>query len=120
VSNPIGLPGPEHPIAITPTNECVVVRAGGRVIAHTRHALTLKEASYPPVYYLPREDVRVDHIKPSAHTTYCPYKGDASYYRLPDAENAMWSYENPHPAMAAIRNYLAFYPDRVDALEREE
>jgi uncharacterized protein (DUF427 family) len=87
------------------------------MVADTREALTLKEASYPAVHYIPREHADMAQLTRTAHTTYCPYKGDASYYSLPGAENAAWSYETPHPAMAAIKDYLAFYPDRVDAIE---
>lgn len=113
----VKVPGPEHPITVVPTGRRVVVRAGGGTVADTRNALTLQEASYPPVHYVPRADVDFSQFVPSAHTTYCPYKGDASYYHLAGVENAVWSYETPHPAMAAIKEHLAFYPDRVDAIE---
>jgi len=120
MSKPVKIPGPEHPIAVMPTRGRVVVKAGGRVIADTRDALTLEEATYPPVHYIPRKNVDLVQLRRSAHTTYCPYKGDASYYHLPNAENAVWSYETPHSAMAAIKDHLAFYQDRVDAIEVTE
>ena len=117
MSKAVRIPGPDHPITVAPTQGRVVVKAGGRVIADTRHALTLTEASYTPVQYILRDDADMTQFSRTAHTTYCPYKGDASYYSLPNAENAVWSYEAPHPAMAAIKDYLAFYPNRVDAIE---
>jgi len=117
MDKPVKVPGPDHPITITPTNGRVVVRAGGHVIADTRDALTLREANYPAVQYLPRADADMAQFARAAHTTYCPYKGEASHYSLPYAKNAVWSYETPYPAMAAIRGHLAFYPERVDCIE---
>jgi uncharacterized protein (DUF427 family) len=120
-AKPLKLPGPEHPIGIAPTGEHIVVRAAGRTIADTRNALVLREANYGPVFYLPRQDVDMAQLQRTSHETYCPYKGNCSYYSIPAggerATNAVWSYEQPHPAVAQIRNYLAFYPDRVDAIE---
>jgi uncharacterized protein (DUF427 family) len=115
------LPGPDHPITIAPTPQRVRIRLGGEVVAETSRALTLQEASYPPVQYIPREDARMDLLSRTPRSTHCPYKGDASYYSIAaggrQAENAVWSYESPYPAMAQIAGYLAFYPDRVDAIE---
>lgn len=116
MNRPVRIPGPEHPIAITSTPGRVVVKAGGQVVADTRNALTLREASYRPVQYIPRRDANIAQLTRTAHTTYCPYKGEASHYSLLNAENAAWSYETPHPAMAAIKDHLAFYPDRVDSI----
>lgn len=117
----IKLPGTDHPITIEPNLKRVVVSVAGRVIAQTREALTLREASYPPVQYIPRKDVDMTLLKRSAHATYCPYKGDCAYFSIPSggerAINAVWTYEAPFDAVAAIRNHLAFYPDRVDAIE---
>jgi uncharacterized protein (DUF427 family) len=117
----VKIPGPDHPIAVTPTQGRVVVKLGGKTIADTRHALTLKEASYPAVQYVPREDADMALLARTDHSTYCPYKGDASYYSIPAggarSVNAVWSYEHPHEAMAQIKNHLAFYPDRVDSIE---
>lgn len=120
MNKPVRVPGPDHPIVVTPAKKRIVVKAAGRVIADTCNALTLQEASYPPVHYIPRSDADMAHLTRTAHSTYCPYKGDASYYSLPNAKNAVWSYEAPHPAMAAIKDHLAFYPDRVDAIEVSE
>jgi uncharacterized protein (DUF427 family) len=117
----VRIPGPAHPITITPNANRVTVTFGGRTVADTRRALTLKEASYPAIYYIPREDADMKALERTAHTTYCPYKGDASYYSITaggrSSANAVWSYEAPHEAMAAIKGYLAFYPDRVDSIQ---
>jgi uncharacterized protein (DUF427 family) len=119
-AKPMKVPGPDHPIAITPTVGRVTVTAGGKQIASSARALTLKEASYAGVQYIPREDVDMTQLVRTSHQTYCPYKGDCSYYSIsPGGEravNAVWSYEMPYPAVAQIREYLAFYPDRVDAI----
>ena len=116
----IRIPGPDHPITITPTPKRVVVTVGGRVVADTRAALTLQEASYPAVQYVPRADVDMTQLKRTEHATYCPYKGDCAYYSLPAggerAANAVWTYEQPYDAVAAIRGHVAFYPDRVDSI----
>jgi uncharacterized protein (DUF427 family) len=111
------IPGPNHPIAITPNPKRVRVTAGGVVIADTTHALTLKEASYPAVHYIPRADADMARLTATDRSTHCPYKGDASYFSI-DADgrtldNAIWSYEQPFPAMAEIAGFLAFYPDKV-------
>jgi uncharacterized protein (DUF427 family) len=111
------LPGPDHPITITPTPKRVRVSAGGVVIADSAHALTLKEASYPPVQYVPRTDANMALLARTDRVTHCPYKGDASYFSVvangKTIENAIWTYERPFPAMAEISGHLAFYPDRV-------
>lgn len=115
------IPGPDHPITVTPNRERVLVRVGGALIADTRAALTLKEASYPPVQYIPRKDVDMNLLQRTDFSTYCPFKGDASYYNIPSggekSVNAVWSYENPYPAVGQIKDYVAFYPSRVDAIE---
>lgn len=114
-------PGPDHPIAIEPSGKRVRVRFAGAVVADTTEALVLREASYPPVYYIPRQHADMRLFTRTAHTTHCPYKGDASYFTIVadgrSAANAVWSYEQPYPAVAEIKEYLAFYPDRVDAIE---
>jgi uncharacterized protein (DUF427 family) len=120
MDKPVRLPGPDHPIAIAPAKGRVVVKAGGRVIADSRRALTLQEASYPAVRYIPRADADMSLLTRTDHSTYCPYKGEASYYSVPGAANAVWSYETPHVAMAQIEGYLAFYPDRVDSIEQSD
>jgi uncharacterized protein (DUF427 family) len=116
-------PGPDHPITITPTGARVVVTVAGRVVADSKNALTLKEASYPAVLYIPRADVDMSLLARTDHRTYCPYKGDCNYYSIPvggeRANNAVWTYEDAYPAAAAIKDHLAFYPSRVDAIEVE-
>jgi uncharacterized protein (DUF427 family) len=116
-------PGPDHPITIEPNPNRVRVRFNGRTVAETTRALTLHEAGYRPVHYIPREDADMALFRRTAHSTHCPYKGDAAYYSLDVdghvAENAVWSYERPYPAVAAIADHLAFYPRRVDALEEQ-
>ena len=115
------LPGPDHPISITHNKNRVRVTFGGVVIADTTRALTLQEASYPPVQYIPRQDAKMDLLKPTTNASHCPYKGDASYFSISAggkvAENAVWSYAAPYPAMAEIAGHLAFYPNRVDKIE---
>jgi uncharacterized protein (DUF427 family) len=115
------LPGPDHPITITPNSKRVRVSFAGKIIAESTRALTLKEASYAPVHYVPRADADMSLLKPTTHTSHCPYKGDASYFSIAsdgrNAENAVWSYERPFPAMAEIAGYLAFYSSRVDKIE---
>ena len=116
----IKIPAPDHPISIEANPSRVTVRVGGGVIADTREALTLREASYPPVQYIPRRDVDMSALTRSSHTTYCPYKGDAAYYSIPvggtRSINAVWTYETPFEATAQIKEYVAFYPDRVDEI----
>jgi uncharacterized protein (DUF427 family) len=111
------LPGPDHPITISANPKRVRVTAGGVVIAETMHALTLKEASYPAVSYVPRKDANMELLKRSERTTHCPYKGDANYFSIAANGNtiadAIWTYESPFPAMAEISGHLAFYPDKV-------
>lgn len=111
------LPGPDHPITINPNPRRVRVTAGGVVIAETSKALTLKEAKYPAVQYVPREDTNMALLERTDRVTHCPYKGDASYYSVKadgkTLDNAIWTYETPFPAMTEISGHLAFYPDRV-------
>jgi uncharacterized protein (DUF427 family) len=116
----IKIPDDSHPITITPHTDEVVVTVAGKVVARTRRALALKEASYPVVYYIPREDADMYLLRASKHTSYCPYKGDCSYFHIPvggaASRDAVWSYENPYDAVAAIKDHLAFYPDRVTSI----
>src|SRR5882757_7037930 len=116
----IKIPGPEHPITIERNLKRVVVSIDGSVLADSRDALILREAGYPAVQYIPRKDVDMTLLERSAHATYCPYKGDASYYSIPTGGarslNAVWTYETPFEVMARIKDYLAFYPDRVDEI----
>ena len=116
----VKLPGADHPITIERNPARIVVTIAGRVVADTRAALTLREASYAPVQYIPREDVDMALLARSDHATYCPYKGDCAYYSIPlggeGSINAVWSYEAPFDAVAQIKDHLAFYPDRVDSI----
>lgn len=111
------IPGPDHPITIAPHQGHVRVLLGDVVVAETDRALALQEASYPRVLYIPRADARMDLFTPTSRRTTCPYKGEASYFTLHansrSAENAVWSYETPYPAVAAIAGHLAFYPNMV-------
>jgi uncharacterized protein (DUF427 family) len=120
----VKLPGPDHPITIEFNPKRVRVLYQGHLIADTRAAMTLKEAAYPPVQYIPREDVEMAVLSRTEHTTYCPYKGDASYYNIVRdgvvADNAVWSYEDPYPAMEQIRGLLAFYPNQAQIIEIDE
>jgi uncharacterized protein (DUF427 family) len=117
------LPGPDHPITIAANPARIVVRAGGQVVAEMTSALTLREAAYPPVQYIPVADVTAG-LSPTVTATYCPYKGDASYYDLTigrpdgtvDIVDAVWTYEDPYAAVASIGSHVAFYPDRVEIL----
>ncbi|ASG20379.1 DUF427 domain-containing protein [Nitrospirillum viridazoti] len=120
----IKIPGPDHPITIERNPRRVVVTLGGKVIADTREALSLREARYPAVQYIPRKDVDMAALERTDHTTHCPYKGDASYFSIPAggarAVNAIWTYEAPHAAVGAIKDHLAFYPDRVDSIAESD
>ena len=120
-AKPIRIPGPDHPITVAHNPARVVVRVAGRVVADTRAALALREASYPPVLYIPRQDVDMALLARTDHASYCPYKGDCAYFSIPiggeRAVNAVWTYEAPYAAVAGIKEYLAFYPSRVDAIE---
>jgi uncharacterized protein (DUF427 family) len=117
----IRIPGPDHPITIEPNPKRLVVSIGGKVLADSRDVLILRETGYPEVQYIPRKDVDMTLLERSAHATYCPYKGDCAYYHIASGGertiNAVWTYEAPYDAVAAIRNYLAFYPRAVDAIE---
>ena len=114
-------PGPDHPIRIEQNPGRVAVAVDGQVIADTRDALTLWEANYPPVQYIPLSDVDTSLLQPTDHYTYCPFKGDCSYYTIlaggPRTVNAVWTYEAPYDAVAAIKDHVAFYPNRVDISE---
>lgn len=113
----VRIPGPDHPIAIEANPGRVIVTVAGRVIADSARALTLREAAYPAVQYIPREDVDMGRLERTDHATYCPYKGDCAYYSIAGgAANAVWTYESPYDAVAQIKDHLAFYPDRVDSI----
>jgi uncharacterized protein (DUF427 family) len=120
-AKPVKVPGPEHPITVEANPSRVVVSIAGRIIADSRKALTLREGNYPAVQYIPRQDVDMSLLQRTDHATYCPYKGDCAYYSIPlggeRSVNAVWTYEAPYAAVAAIKDHLAFYPDRVGAVE---
>ncbi|HEY1940488.1 MAG TPA: DUF427 domain-containing protein [Roseiarcus sp.] len=114
----------DHGITIAPAQGRVVVRWRGRIVADSRHALELREHSYPPVFYIPREDADMTRFVRTAHQTTCPYKGAANYFSLRDGDSedidAVWTYESPKPGVAAIKDHLAFYPDRVQITPESE
>ena len=120
-AKPVRIPGPDHPITIEKTPKRVRVTVAGKTIADSRDALTLREANYAPVQYIPRKDIDFGLLQRTTNTSHCPYKGDASYYSIvPGGErsvNAIWTYETPNPAVAQIKEHVAFYPTRVDAIE---
>jgi uncharacterized protein (DUF427 family) len=117
----VKVPGPDHPITITPNANRVRVTFAGKTIADTTRAFTLEEAGYQPVQYVPREDTDLSLLTPTDHASYCPYKGDASYFTISadgrTSENAVWSYQQPYPAVKEIKDHLAFYRSRVDGIE---
>jgi uncharacterized protein (DUF427 family) len=118
------IPGQDHPITIEPAGHRIIVRAGDQIVADTAAALTLREAGYRPVHYIPIRDIDQTMLRPSPTSTYCPYKGDASYYSIagPDGviEDVIWTYEHPYAAVEAIAGHLAFYGDRVEITETGE
>ena len=108
---------PDYRITTKPAGVRVQVKSNGDVIADSRDAVELKEGDYPAVYYVPRKDVRMDRLVRSSHQTYCPFKGTASYYSLKNGpKDAVWSYEEPYDEMGVIKEWLAFYPDKVDSI----
>ena len=115
------IPGPDHPITIERNPKRVVVMLGGKMIANTIDALTLREARYAAVQYIPRKDVDMTALERSETHSYCPYKSDASYFSIPvggeRSIDAIWTYEAPYDAIAEIKDHLAFYPDRIDIIE---
>jgi uncharacterized protein (DUF427 family) len=117
----IKTPGPDHPIAIARNPLRVVVSVDGIVIADTHDALTLREAHFGTVHYIPRKDVKMSLLERTSHATYCPYKGECNYYSIPAggerSVNAVWTYESPYTPVAQIKDHVAFYPDRVGPIE---
>ena len=112
------LPTAEHPITITPTGKHVTVRVNGEVVAETDAALTLQESTYPAVQYVPFADVVDSVLHRSDNTTYCPYKGEANYYHVNTGDgtvdDAIWTYEQPYPAVGEIVGHVAFYANKAD------
>ena len=112
-------PSAGHPITIEPTKGRVQVRVNGELIADTTAALELQEATLPAVQYIPIGDVAQDKLTRTDTSTYCPFKGDASYYSVTTAAgqtvaDAIWTYEQPYPAVAAIAGHVAFYPNKAE------
>jgi uncharacterized protein (DUF427 family)/predicted SnoaL-like aldol condensation-catalyzing enzyme len=116
----VKIPGPDHPITITPNPARIVVSVAGHIVADTRNALTLREADYPSVQYIPIKDVDISLLERTDYATYCPYKGECSYYSIAvggeRSVNAVWTYEAPFASVAQIKDHVAFYFDRVDAI----
>ena len=115
---------PDHRIKTQLAGMRVQVKFDGEVIAESANAIRLDEGNHAPVYYIPRKDVKMERFARTTHTTYCPFKGHASYYTLTSggrtAENAVWSYEQPYDEVAVIKEHLAFYPNKVDAITASE
>jgi uncharacterized protein (DUF427 family) len=121
MAKPVLQPSPDHPITVTPNPARIVVKVAGQVVADTTRALTLQESTYPAVQYIPIEDVDRSLLERTETTSYCPFKGDASYYSVPAggarSTDAIWVYEHPHDAVKEIKDHVAFYPDRVDSID---
>jgi uncharacterized protein (DUF427 family) len=121
MTNPSVQPAAKTSISIEPNRGRVRVHFAGRVVADTTRALTMREGTYPKVLYIPREDADMSLLQRTDHKSHCPHKGDAAYYSIraagKEATNAIWTYEEPFPGVAAIKGHLAFYPDRVDRIE---
>jgi uncharacterized protein (DUF427 family) len=121
MAKPVLQPSPDHPITVTPNPARIVVKVAGQVVADTTRALTLQESTYPAVQYIPIEDVDRSLLERTGTTSYCPFKGDASYYSVPAggarSTDAIWVYEHPHDAVKEIKDHVAFYPDRVDSID---
>lgn len=109
---------PNHRVDVEPETRRVRVKRGGAIIAESEATLTVLETNHDPVTYFPRQDVRFDFLEATSHQTFCPFKGDASYWsiRVGDdlQENSVWSYQDPFPQVERLKGYLAFYPDRVE------
>lgn len=112
------IPGIDHSITIEPASGRVIVRAGGRIIADTSAALILREATLEPVYYVPLTDVDQTALARSDRSTYCPFKGDATYFDVVTDDgviaNAVWEYLEPYEKVDAIAGHVAFYPAKVE------
>jgi uncharacterized protein (DUF427 family) len=114
MSQPVLIPGPDHPITVEPTTEHVVVRRDGQTLADSTNALVLQEADYPAAYYIPMADVERSALSDSDTTSYCPYKGTASYFSAPGEADVAWYYPVPHETMAKIADHVAFYPSKTE------
>ncbi|RLQ87473.1 DUF427 domain-containing protein [Notoacmeibacter ruber] len=104
-------------IRIAPLEKPVAVKFHDAIVASSDNALLLEEGDYPPVIYIPREDVYFEHMTRTEKTSHCPHKGDAHYYRLSAAgeavDNAAWTYETPKDGVSKIGGFIAFYPQHV-------
>ena len=114
-------PGHAHAITIEKNPNRITVTFNGTVLADTQSALVLKEGPLPPANYIPREDVQMSYLQRTDHSTHCPFKGDASYFSVSvngkTAENAVWTYEAPIDSVAQIKDYVVFYPEKMDAIK---
>ena len=114
-------PQPNHAVSIDPDHATVTVRTAGRAIAQTRQALVLRETGHQPVHYIPRRDVDQNVLERSDRVTHCPFKGDAAHFHLrlgeQIVENGAWSYESPYAAVSRIKDHVAFYPGKSEAIE---
>ena len=114
-------PGPDHPITIAPNDKRVRVIFAGKTIADSKRALLMHEANHPPRLYIPRADADMGVLQPTAHHSHCPYKGDANYFSIAvdgrSADNAVWTYEAPYPAVKEIADHLCFFTSKVDEIE---
>jgi len=112
---------PDHNVTLTPLVNHIVISISKVEIASSQRVIKLQESTYPAVFYFPREDVAFDLLTASEHTTYCPFKGHASYWSLQLAENQLeniaWSYELPFDEMLPIKNYIAFYQNKFNVRE---
>ena len=108
-----------RPPRVEPSFQLIRVVFNGKTIAETNRALRVIETSHPPVYYIPPGDVQQQLLTPTTRQSYCEFKGLATYYELKVGEkvstNAAWSYYNPSTGYESIKDYVAFYPGRVDA-----
>ena len=108
---------PDYAVEISPARGSVTVRIRGQVVAASEQALIIAETKHAPVFYLPRDDVRMAYFERTDHSTYCPFKGHASYWSFKHGgdveENVVWIYEDPYPEVAGLKNYLSFYTDRA-------
>ncbi len=115
------IPGPDHPITLAPADKKLRVIFRGQTIAESAAALVMQEASYSPVFYFPRNDVKMAMLARTQHNSWCPYKGEASYFTMlaedGREENSVWSYETPFEPVGGIRELLAFYPNKIDRIE---
>ena len=111
---------PNHKVELEPKPERVRAMFGGEAIADSERCRLVLESRHDAVVYFPREDVRMDALEKLTDTTFCPFKGTASYFTVRvgerEAANAVWSYEDPFDEVRDLKDYMAFYVDRIDEL----